>query len=92
MYIHGDLQRVFDALYHMGLIDPTLQRDWQGGKSSVDQLSTQFYSAIKTVNTCEGGYKELADELRLYDEDTLCLLAIQVAKEYVDFYSRELVH
>ena len=91
MYIHGDLQRVFDALYHMGLIDPTLQKDWQDDKDSTD-LSIQFYSAIKTVNTCEGSYKDLADELRLYDEGTLCLLAIQVAKEYVDFYSRELVH
>lgn len=91
MYIHGDLQRVFDALYHIGLIDPTLQKNWQDDKDSFEP-PTQFYSAIKTVNTCEGSYKDLADELRLYDEGTLCLLAIQVAQEYVDFYSRELVH
>lgn len=28
MYLQGNLQAVFDALYHMGVIDPVLEMDW----------------------------------------------------------------
>ena len=28
MYLQGDLQTVFDALFHMGIIDPVLELDW----------------------------------------------------------------
>ena len=88
MYIHGDLQRVFDALYYMGMIDPVLQKNWQ----AEDFNKKQVHSAIKAVNTCVGNYKDLANELKTFDDHTLCLLAMQVAKEYVDFYCREKVH
>ena len=88
MYIHGDLQRVFDALYYMNVIDPVLQKNWQ----VADFDDKQVYSAIKTVNTCVGNYKDLANELKTFDEHTLCLLAMQVAKEYADFYCRKKVH
>ena len=33
MLLQGDLQKVFDALYHLGVIDPVLEMDW-----SVDQF------------------------------------------------------
>ena len=89
MHIHGDLQRVFDALYYMGMIDPALQRNWQDKDFDNQE---QIYSAIETVNTCIGNYQDLANELRTFDDHTLCLLAMQVAKEYVDFYCREKVH
>ena len=29
MFLQGNLQIVFDALYHLGVIDPVLKLDWK---------------------------------------------------------------
>lgn len=92
MFLQGDLQRVFDALYHMGVIDPVLKMDWT---QEFEKLETQpgiLGPVIETVNQCRGGYVELMDELQSFDQQRLNYLAMLVAKELMYFHTNTVVH
>lgn len=92
MFLQGDLQRVFDALYHMGVIDPVLNMDWQGEYEKLETEPWRLAPLVDAVNDVPGGYMELMDSLSDFDEKSLSYLAMLVAKELMQFHTNRVVH
>ncbi|MCB0341847.1 MAG: cytochrome [Pseudobdellovibrionaceae bacterium] len=91
MYLQGNLQAVFDALYHMGVIDPVLDMDWSQVMDELPYHYEQFSQVVAVANR-NLSVDELVRELNQFDEMSLSYLAIEVAKELADFHSRETLH
>ena len=89
MYIQGDLQCVFDALYHLGVIDPVLELDWTSAMESYDRHHHSVNAAIGIVNANQNDVGKLMKELRNFDQTTLGYLAMEVAREFAEFHSRD---
>ena len=92
MFLQGELQRVFDALYHMGVIDPVLKMDWSEEFGKLDSEPWILKPVIEAVNQCPGSYTELIGELESFDQETLNYLAMLVAKELMSFHTNTVVH
>ena len=92
MFLQGDLQRVFDALYHMGVIDPVLKMDWSEEFGKLDSEPWRLSPVLEVVNRCPGSYTELIDELQTFDQQTLNYLAMLVAKELMSFHTNTVIH
>jgi len=91
-HLQGDLQNVFDALYQLGVIDPVLEMDWVKAMETVEAHRHKIDSAISTANIFQDSVDALIKELKKYDEQTLGYLAMEVAREFADFHSREELH
>jgi hypothetical protein len=92
MFIQGHLQTVFDALYHMGVIDPVLKMDWGKALEEFHQSGRNYSDIIGVVNSCGGDVTDLVSMLQSYDEKSLSYLAMEVAKEFAEFYGRSTIH
>lgn len=92
MYLQGNLQAIFDALYHMGVIDPVLEMDWGRALDEMDAHADEFFRVVKVVNGCQEDMEELMNNLKKFDQTTLSYLAMEVAREYADYHSRETLH
>ena len=92
MFLQGDLQKVFDALYHMGVIDPVLKMEWGDDFEKIEEQPWLLSPVISKVNSCLGGYEELMDELKTFDEKSLTHLAMLVARELMYFHTNTVVH
>ncbi len=92
MYLQGNLQIVFDALYEMGVIEPVLKMDWQSALHEIHNNPTDLFQVIQIVNRNQSDVADLAQKLENFDEKTLSYLAMEVAREYADFHSRNQVH
>ena len=92
MFLQGDLQRVFDALYHMGVIDPVLKMDWSQEFEKLDTHPWMLEPVIDTVNKCSGDSRELVQALEDFDTNILNYLAMLVAKELMYFHTNTVVH
>lgn len=92
MFLQGDLQRVFDALYHMGVIDPVLKMDWSEEFGKLDTQPWMLDPVIEAVNRCNGDYTTLISELEDFDHSILNYLAMLVAKELMYFHTNTIVH
>ena len=92
MFLQGDLQKVFDALYHMGVIDPVLNMDWSGEFERLETEPWVVEPLVEVVNDCIGDYGDLMDELLAFDEQSLSFLAMLVAKELMHFHTNTVVH
>lgn len=92
MYLQGNLQAVFDALYHMGVIDPVLDMDWSQAMDELPHHYEQFSRVVAVANSNQTNVDDLVRELDRFDETTLSYLAIEVARELADFHSRETLH
>ena len=92
IFLQGNLQAIFDALYYLGIIDPVLEMDWDEALSIMPNYSEDVQSLIRVVNDFRGSGEELAELLRSYDERTLGYLAMEVAREFADFHAREELH
>lgn len=92
MYLQGNLQAVFDALYHMGVIDPVLEMDWGQALDEMDEHADAFFQALNVANGCQDDVQELMASLKKFDQQTLSYLAMEVAREYADYHSREEIH
>ncbi|NQY99574.1 MAG: cytochrome [Bdellovibrionales bacterium] len=89
MYIQGDLQCVFDALYHLGVIDPVLELDWTNAMESYDRHYSDVNEIIGVVNANQNDVGALMKELKNFDDTTLGYLAMEVAREFAEFHSRD---
>ncbi len=95
MVLQGNLQNMFDALYLLGAIDPVLQMDWM---EALDELEEQYEQqahveeVITVVSDHNGDVNELAESLKKFDDRTLAYLAMEVAREFANFHTREYVH
>lgn len=92
MYLQGNLQNVFDALYNLGVIDPVLEMDWSKAMEELHHNWDKFSSVIQIVNLHQSNPDILMTELQKFDADTLGYLAMEVAREFADYHSREDLH
>lgn len=92
MYLQGNLQAVFDALYHMGVIDPVLEMDWNQALDEMSHYADDFFQVLTIANSCQDDVQSLMGELKKFDQQTLSYLAMEVAREYADYHSRETLH
>ena len=94
--LQGDLQVVFDVLYEMGVIEPVLKMDWQahlrGMESQASATRSKLDEVIQQVNSCEGNAELIREQLTKLAPITLEVLAIEVAREYANYHSRDMVH
>jgi hypothetical protein len=89
MFLQGNLQLVFDALYGLGVIDPVLQMDWGKEMDDLPQYYNEFQQIIVAANHHQGDVSGLMHELNKFPVKTLHFLAMEVAREYAEFHSRE---
>ncbi len=92
MFLQGDLQSVFDALYDLGVIDPVLEMDWSQAMAELPSVYTEFIHVLNTANTYQGDTARLTEELGRFDSHMLGYLAMEVAREYADFHARAVLH
>lgn len=92
MYLQGDLQKVFDALFDMGVIDPVLKEDWTQALEEMHHFYPEVERAMGVVNQYQFDVEELIIRLEAFDQKTLGYVAMEVAKEFADFHSRGEVH
>lgn len=92
MLLQGDLQKVFDALYHLGIIDPVLQMDWTEEFEEIENDPFSLAEIVNAVNASSGGYEQLMSDLQSFDLKDLSHLAMLVAKELVGFHTNKTVH
>jgi hypothetical protein len=92
MYLQGNLQAVFDALYHMGVIDPVLEMDWAKAMDQLSDHADEFFQVLVVANENQDDPDRLMKHLKKFDQKTLSYLAMEVAREYADFHSRQEIH
>lgn len=92
MYLQGNLQAIFDALYHMGVIDPVLEMDWGQALDDMPNYEDDFFRVLNVANRFQDDVQELMANLKKFDQQTLSYLAMEVAREYADYHSRETLH
>ncbi len=92
LHLQGNLQNVFDALYELGVIEPVLKMDWKPTLEEIEQGSQELDRAIRVVNTCSDDRIQLKTELEKLDRHSLEVLAMEVAREYAGYHTREELH
>lgn len=92
MFIQGDLQAVFDALYSVGAIDPVLNADWKAISEEMKSRPDAYASAMKIVNDCRGDQRQLVEKLAALDTRTVNFIAVEVAREFAEFTDRKSLH
>jgi hypothetical protein len=88
-HLQGDLQVVFDALYDLGVIEPVLNQDWRSRLVEIENGSPQLDRAIVAANECGQDKTRLTNRLSTMDRHALEMLAMEVAREYAEFHTRE---
>ena len=92
MFLQGDLQAVFDALYTIGAIDPVLKMDWDQVTHEMAQNPELVVQAMEVVNSCRGDQKLLVQKLHMMDSRAVNYIAMEVAREFVEFQDRSCLH
>lgn len=92
MFLQGDLQAVFDALYSIGAIDPVLKLDWEQVTHEMAQNPHLVRLAMEEVNSCRGDKNLLMQRLHMMDTRAVNYIAMEVAREFVEFQDRNCLH
>lgn len=92
MFIQGNLQAVFDALYSIGAIDPVLGMDWELITDEMSKNPSQVYQVCQSVNACEGNQEKLISTFSSMDKKSLHFVALEVAREFSEFQDRKELH
>lgn len=92
MFIQGDLQALFDALYEIGAIDPVLKMDWSEVTTEISRNQTLMNDLVGLVNSCSGDRQLLIQKLKFMDEKAVSYLAMEVAREFAEFQDRKELH
>ncbi|MBC7466772.1 MAG: cytochrome [Bdellovibrio sp.] len=92
MFIQGNLQAVFDALYTIGAIDPVLHMDWEQLNSEMNENPQKVVHVCQSVNACRGDQALLIETLKTMDQKSLYYVALEVAREYSEFQDRKELH
>lgn len=88
MFIQGNLQVVFDALYAVGAIDPVLKADWKEITNDMLKHPKILSEAFDVVNACGHNKDLLIQKLYLMDNRSLNYIAMEVAREFCEFQDR----
>jgi hypothetical protein len=92
MFIQGDLQAVFDALYTVGAIDPVLGMDWEKINSEMNKSPQLVNRACASINACDGDKSLLIETLKKFEPKLLNFVALEVAREFCEFQDRKELH
>lgn len=92
MFLQGDLQAVFDALYTVGAIDPVLKMDWEKMTLEMEKNPELVHQACMVINECRGDAAELVKRLGLMDQKAVQFVALEVAREFCEFQDRKDLH
>ena len=92
MFIQGDLQAVFDALYTIGAIDPVLHMDWEAINNEMSENPKHVNRVCASVNACGGDKNLLIHTLKNLDQKSLHFVALEVAREFSEFQDRKELH
>lgn len=92
MFIQGNLQAVFDALYNVGAIDPVLGMDWEKINSEMSNSPQLVVRACASVNACAGDPQLLIETLKSLEPKLLNFVALEVAREFCEFQDRKELH
>lgn len=92
MFLQGDLQAVFDALYVMGAIDPVLQMDWAQLTKEMAQQPERVKSVVEMVNACRGDREMLIQKFNSLEKKAVHYIALEVAREFSEFQDRKELH
>lgn len=91
MLLQGNLQRMFDVLYELGVIDPVLEKDWQVALEKRDAYATELNQAVSLVNSCNE-VSTLKSALGSLAPAALEYLAMEVAREFAEYHARTSLH
>lgn len=92
MYLQGNLQNIFDALYHLGVIGNVLKLDWADLNDQRQKKAVEMRELLARVNQWQGERAELIRRLEEYEPEYLRYLAMEVALELAEFETRTNVH
>jgi len=92
MFIQGNLQAVFDALYTVGAIDPVLKMDWKEINKEIVKNHQQMTETVKKINSCNGDENLLKMVLCSLDKTSLNFLAMEVAREFAEYQDNSVLH
>jgi len=92
MFLQGDLQLVFDALYTIGAIDPVLKLDWNEVTKEMMANPQILSDAFQTINGCRGNKDLLVQKLHMMDPRSVNYIAMEVAREFCEFQDRKDLH
>jgi hypothetical protein len=92
MFLQGDLQAMFDALYIVGAIDPVLKMDWEKITNDMAQEPEIVSHAIVALNKCESDRDKLVRALNHMDTRVVNFVAMEVAREFCEFQERHQLH
>ena len=92
MFLQGDLQIVFDALYTVGAIDPVLKLDWNEITKEMMSQPAIMSEAFQAINGCRGNKDLLIQKLHLMDPRSVNYIAMEVAREFCEFQDRTELH
>lgn len=92
MFIQGNLQVVFDALYSVGAIDPVLGMDWEKINAEMNRTPQVVNSLCSRINACRGNKELLVETFRTLEPKLLNFVALEVAREFCEFQDRKQLH
>lgn len=92
MFIQGDLQAVFDALFSVGAIDPVLKMDWSQLTAEMSLKPVQMQSLFTELNQCAGDRDQIKTILAQLDSKSVSYIAMEVAREFAEFQDRKSLH
>lgn len=92
MFLQGNLQNVFDALYTLGAIDPVLKMDWQKMNRELEDHMDEVYDGFRKINSCSDNFGTLLQEMEKMNAKTLQYLAMEVAREFCEYQDRSALH
>lgn len=92
MFLQGDLQTVFDALYAIGAIDPVLKMDWNQVTKEMEANPQEVLLACRQMNACFGDKDLMVKKLVSMDKQSIHYVALEVARELCEFQERSILH
>lgn len=92
MFIQGNLQVVFDALYSVGAIDPVLGMDWEVINNEMSKSPKVVNALCAQINACQGDKDQLINTFKTLEPKLLNYVALEVAREFCEFQDRKELH
>jgi hypothetical protein len=92
MFIQGDLQAVFEALYAVGAVEPMMELDWHVLTEEMNQDPSHVQNLLTNLNSCGGSIEEIRKLLSQMDRKSVCYIAMEVAREFAEFQDRATLH
>jgi hypothetical protein len=92
MFLQGNLQAVFDALYTVGAIDPVLKLDWDTVNQQMVENPQIVHKACSEINDCKGNMDMMVQKLGRMEEKAVHFVALEVAREFCEAQDRKSLH